>query len=155
MTTSADRNRTCDVVIIGGGLNGLAAATVLARAKLKVVVLERRSIVGGLAAGEEFHPGYRSAGGIHDTTGLLPELDLTSHGLRRTVRPPPILAIGADDRALLLHHDPTEAASELMTAGGRDVEPYSRFRAFIERIKPFARRLVSELPPDWLGDGML
>ena len=154
MTTSPDRNRTCDVVIIGGGLNGLAAATVLGRAKLKVVVLERRSMVGGLAAGEEFHPGYRSAGVIHDTTGLLPELDLTSHGLRRTVRPPPILAIGADDRALLLHHDPTEAASELMTAGGRDVEPYSRFRAFIERIKPFARRLVSELPPDWLGDGM-
>lgn len=154
MTSSSDHNRSFDAVIIGGGLNGLAAATVLSRARLKVVVLERRSIVGGLAAGEEFHPGYRSSGVIRDTTGLLPELNLTPHGLQRAVRPPPILALGIDDRGLLLHHDPSEAASELMAPGGHDVEPYSRFRAFIERIKPLARRLFLDRPPDWLGEGM-
>ena len=154
MTNSSDQRRSFDVVVIGGGLNGLAAATVLARAKLKVVVLERRSMVGGLAAGEEFHPGYHSSGVLHDTTGLLPELNLAPHGLRRTVRPPPILAVGTDDRALLLHHDPGEASAELLAPDGRDVEAYARFRAFIERIKPLARRLYVDLPPDWLADGM-
>ena len=154
MTNSSDHTRSFNAVIIGGGLNGLAAATVLARARLNVVVLERRSVVGGLAVGQEFHPGYRSSGVIHDTTGLLSELDLTPHGLRRTDCPPPILALGADDRGLLLHHDPAEAASELTADGGHDLEPYKRFRAFIERIKPLARRVLFDRPPDWLGEGM-
>jgi phytoene dehydrogenase-like protein len=91
MSTSANSARARDVVVIGAGLNGLTAATVLALAGRNVVVLERRSIAGGLAAGEEFHRGYRSPGVLHDTTGLLPEvvekLGLARHGLRRAERP--------------------------------------------------------------------
>ncbi len=156
MTTSTNSAQTYDAVVIGAGLNGLTAATVLARAGRRVIVLERRAILGGLAAGEEFHPGYRSSGLLHDTTGVLPEvverLGLAEHGLLRAERPPSIFAPGSADRGLLLHHDPGEAADELEDGSVHDADQYARYRAFIDRLKPVARRLLTDLPPDWLGE---
>ena len=61
-----------DAIVIGAGHNGLTCAAYLAKAGRKVLVLESRGEVGGLAAGEEFHPGYRSAGLHQDTTGVRP-----------------------------------------------------------------------------------
>ena len=76
---------SADVIVIGAGHNGLVCASLLAKAGRKVVVLERREILGGMCAGEEFHPGYRHTGLLLDTTGLRPwvvdALNLTRHGL--------------------------------------------------------------------------
>lgn len=152
------RNSSYDVVVIGAGLNGLTAATILAQSGRKVLVLERRSVVGGLAAGDEFHPGYVSSGMLHDTTGLLPEvvdtLRLAEHGLRRSSAPPAVFASDVEGRGLLLHHDPTEASAELAHLGADDAERYARWRAFVDRVTPFSRRLFSQLPPNWLAEGM-
>ena len=52
---------TCDVLIVGGGHNGLTCACYLAAAGLKVRVIERRPVVGGAAVTEEFHPGFRNS----------------------------------------------------------------------------------------------
>ncbi|MCZ6698351.1 MAG: NAD(P)-binding protein, partial [Planctomycetota bacterium] len=74
-----------DVVVIGAGHNGLTTAALLGKAGRKVVVVERRGVVGGLAACEEFLPGYRTAGMLHDTSGIRPgvidALQLERHGL--------------------------------------------------------------------------
>ncbi len=56
----SDSASTYDAVIVGGGHNGLVCAAYLAKAGLKVVVLERRAVVGGAAVTEEFHPGFRN-----------------------------------------------------------------------------------------------
>src|ERR1700728_1366262 len=80
-----NRNDT-DVIIIGGGHNGLVCAFYLARAGLKVTVLERRNVVGGAAVTEEFHPGFRNSTASYTVSLLNPkvirDMDLHGHGLR-------------------------------------------------------------------------
>src|SRR4051812_45336411 len=75
-----------DVVIIGGGHNGLVCAAYLATAGLKVTILERRDVVGGAAVTEEFHPGFRNSVASYTVSLLRPEiirdLELAKHGLR-------------------------------------------------------------------------
>src|SRR5688500_4959292 len=75
-----------DAILIGGGHNGLVCATYLARGGLKVLVLERRGIVGGAAVTEEFHPGFRNSVAAYTVSLLNPkvsrDLDLAGHGLR-------------------------------------------------------------------------
>ncbi|MDP3401900.1 MAG: NAD(P)/FAD-dependent oxidoreductase, partial [Brevundimonas sp.] len=77
---------TWDAVVLGGGHNGLVCAWYMARAGLKVRVLERRSVVGGAAVTEEFHPGYRNSTASYTVSLLNPkviaDMQLARHGLR-------------------------------------------------------------------------
>src|SRR5471030_3268000 len=79
-----------DIVIIGGGHNGLTCACYLARAGLSVRVLERRGIVGGSAVTEEFHPGFRNSVASYAVSLLNPvvirDMELARHGLRIVLR---------------------------------------------------------------------
>src|SRR5260221_12010175 len=74
-----------DVIVIGAGHNGLVCAFYLARAGLKVTVLERRHIVGGAAVTEEFHPGFRNSVASYTVSLLNPkiiaDMALSAHGL--------------------------------------------------------------------------
>src|SRR6202453_2217402 len=84
MESVADSLR--DVIIVGGGHNGLVCAAYLAAAGLKVTVLERRTVVGGAAVTEEFHPGFRNSVAAYTVSLLNPkvirDLELAKHGLR-------------------------------------------------------------------------
>ena len=75
-----------DIVVIGGGHNGLTAAATLGRKGKKVILLEKRSVLGGIASGEEFYPGYRTTGLLHDTSGVrskvIKALNLEKFGLK-------------------------------------------------------------------------
>src|SRR5262249_13106498 len=99
-----------DVVIVGGGHNGLVIVFYLAKAGLKLLVLERRAQVGGAAVTEEFSPGFRCSTLAHSAGPLLPEvareMELERHGLRLITPEVGVTALSPEGRALLLHNDP-------------------------------------------------
>lgn len=146
-----------DVIVIGAGHNGLTAAALLARAGRRTLVLERRSVIGGLAAGDEFHTGYRTAGLLHDTTGVRSwvtrELGLEKHGLRRQAMTPPVLVPRNEGEALLLWRDPARAAQEIARFSPADAGSYEEYRAYLDRIGPVLRRLLDNPPPDVFDPG--
>lgn len=140
-----------DAIVIGAGHNGLALSGLLAVGGWKVLALERRDLVGGIAAGEEFHPGYRTAGLLHDTTRVWPEvikgLGLDRHGLKLRAIPEPLYVPG-DDGGLLLHHDAAKAREELRAVSQKDADAYIAFRQFIDKVAPVMRRVIAQPPPD-------
>src|SRR5690349_24802171 len=108
---------TRDVIIIGGGHNGLVTAFYLALAGHKPLVLERRSQVGGAAVTEEFSPGFRCSTLAHSAGPLLPEIvrdmRLERHGLKIVTPEIGVTALSPDGRALRLCNDVRLAAQEI------------------------------------------
>ena len=139
-----------DVIIIGAGHNGLTCAATLAKRGRRVLVLERRDVVGGLAVGDVFHEGCRSVGLFHETSyvrpGVIDALNLGRFGLQLMPESPSIFAPEMDGRGLLLGPDGGELAE-------RDAQRYIEYRDFISRIAKFTRRMLDELPPDILAGG--
>jgi phytoene dehydrogenase-like protein len=149
--------QTRDVLIIGGGHNGLVCAAYLAAAGLKVTVLERRNVVGGAAVTEEFHPGFRNSVAAYTVSLLNPkvirDLDLPRHGLRVVERQ-------------LANFLPLDDANHLKIGAGRtadEVAKYStrdaqRLTAYAERLDVIAdvlRDMVLETPPNVSAGGWL
>src|SRR5690606_25908960 len=90
LRTSTMREQA-DVLVIGGGHNGLVCAAYLAATGLSVTVLERRGVLGGAAVTEAFHPGFRNSTASYTVSLLNPavirDLRLADHGLRVVERP--------------------------------------------------------------------
>jgi len=147
-----------DVIVIGAGHNGLTTAALLAKRGRKVLVLERRDHVGGLAAGEEFHPGYRTAGVLHDSTRVrrwvVDELGLQGHGLEFRKEQVPTLLPQLEGDGLLLHRNPEEAEEEIGRRSQEDARRYREFRTFLRRITPTFRGLADRPPPDLFETGL-
>lgn len=144
-----------DVVIIGGGHNGLTCAAYLARAGLKVVVLERRDVVGGAAVTEEFHPGFRNSVASYTVSLLNPrvvaDLELERHGLRVVNRPYANFLPTEDGRYLLTGGGQTEAAVAAFSP--RDAAALPAYEARLETIADLLRDLVLEAPPNLVDSG--
>ena len=147
----ASTNNTYDVIVIGAGHNGLTAAALLAKQGRKVLILERRNIIGGLAAGEEFHPGYHSCGLLHDTghvrAQVVRALDLKSHGLEFLARRPSVLALDIEGRGILLGNKDRRTAKEINFYSAEDAGQYLKYRKFIKRVAGVVNRIFEEPPP--------
>lgn len=139
-----------DVIVIGGGLNGLTAAVFLARTGQGVLVLEREASIGGLARRDEFYPGYSMAGLLHATCNvrwdLLRPLRLERYGLKRSTQP--IVLLSDDGRAISLSTDIEATAHSIGAISSRDATAYRRYRTFCDRVKPWLATLFDRpLPP--------
>lgn len=142
-----------DAIILGGGHNGLVAAFYLARAGLSVVVLERRSTVGGPASTIEFFPGYRGA--ITNSPGslepkIVADLELEKMGLRWVKPDPAVMMPFPDGRAFVAWRDQTRLHEAIARDfSPRDADAYPKFFKFFD---DFAKRLgvsLFEAPPSY------
>jgi phytoene dehydrogenase-like protein len=144
-----------EVIIIGAGANGLAAAYYLARAGLGPLVLERRETVGGAATTEEFHPGFRCSSVAH-TGNLLDEIasemQLARHGLAMAPQGGTTVFVpGIDGRGLALGSDRSEACRQIERFSARDRARYTEFEATLDALRPFLRKLLTKTPPRIAG----
>ena len=139
-----------DAVIIGGGHNGLVCAAYLAMAGRKVVVLERRSIVGGAAVTEEFHPGFRNSVASYTVSLLSPkviaDLRLAEHGLRIVERRIANFLPLDDGRYLKTGGGKTR--EEVAKFSTRDAERVGAYSTRLEAVADVLRVLALETPPN-------
>jgi phytoene dehydrogenase-like protein len=142
---------TPDIVILGAGHNGLVTAFYLARAGLKPLVLERRSVVGGAAATGEFHPGFKCSTLAHACGPLLPsvmhDMQLEKHGLSMLQSPVRVFAPLPDGRGLLLLADPAESASQIEKFSKHDAARYIEFHQLLARYAKLLQHVLLMTPP--------
>jgi len=143
---------TRDVVIIGGGHNGLVTAFYLARAGYKPLVLERRLQVGGAAITEEFHPGFRCSILAHAAgpmrLDIVREMQLERHGLRLITPDVAVLSLSPDGRNLTLYNDLKKSMSEIGKFSQKDAAKYPEFRRSLEKISKVIAEALAVTPPD-------
>ncbi|HEV7369817.1 NAD(P)/FAD-dependent oxidoreductase [Arenibaculum sp.] len=138
-----------DVVIVGGGHNGLVCAAYLAAAGLSVTVLERRGVVGGAAVTEEFHPGFRNSVASYTVSLLNPkvirDLDLAGHGLRIVEREASNFLPTDDGRYLMT--GPGRTRAEVAKFSARDADALDAYGERLDAIADVLREVVLETPP--------
>jgi phytoene dehydrogenase-like protein len=157
LTIAEAAGRVWDVVVIGAGHNGLTAAAYLARAGRSVLVLERRSQLGGACTLETPFADQRFVmSPCAYLVGLLHPLVVEELGLRRRgyrVRPvdPHLWCPFDDDSALTLWDDPARTAASVAEVAPADVEGYLAYEALFGRIRRALRGDYTEDSDTWLG----
>ena len=148
-TASAE---TRDVVIVGGGHNGLVTAFYLAKAGFKPLVLERRAQVGGAAITEELHPGFRCSTLTHLPgplrADIVRDMQLEQHGLTFTTPEVSTVSLLPDGRALVLYSDAKKAAEEIANWSQKDATSYADFGAALGKIGKVIGEALALTPPN-------
>lgn len=141
-----------DAVIIGAGHNGLVAAAYLAKAGMKVLVLERRPHVGGIVATEEIFPGFKYSTCAHLTgqfsKQITADLALRQHGCEIIPDTHLVFAPGIDGNPLLIPRDPARALEHISGLSAKDAAKFSDFCALVRKLSAFLRTLYHLPLPD-------
>jgi len=141
-----------DIVIIGGGHNGLVTAFYLAKAGYKPLVLERRPQVGGAAITDEFHPGFRCSTLAHTAGPIRPDivrdLKLEKHGLKLITPEVSVTALTPDGRALSLYQDARKSAQEVAAFSQKDAAKYPEFQESLGKMGRVIGEALATPPPN-------
>ncbi|HEU4342816.1 MAG TPA: NAD(P)/FAD-dependent oxidoreductase [Candidatus Binatia bacterium] len=144
--------RTYDAIIIGAGHNGLVTAAYLARAGKKVLVVERRSISGGIVATEEIFPAFKYNACVHlcgsFSRAIAEDLQLGSQGLEMIDLEPLLFAPSPDGGSLLIPRHPASIAEEIGRFSKTDAEKFESFCALIRKLTAFLHALNGISLPD-------
>ncbi|MFZ0732628.1 MAG: NAD(P)/FAD-dependent oxidoreductase [Candidatus Sulfotelmatobacter sp.] len=145
-------NHQRDVVIIGGGHNGLVTAFYLAKAGYKPLVLERSAQVGGAAVTNEFHPGFRCSTLAHTAGPIRPEIvrdmQLEKHGLMIITPEVCVTALSPDGRALTLYQDVAKSAEQISAFSQKDAAKYPEFQQSLTKISKVIAEALATTPPN-------
>lgn len=140
-----------DVIIIGGGHNGLVTAAYLGRAGQRVLVLEARELVGGCAVTEEIWPGYRVSTASYLSSlmqeKVVRELELEKHGYVVDAKDPAFFSAFPDGRHLFMWQDRAKTLAEIAKFSQRDAEAYPKYEAYLERLAMVVESLLLTTPP--------
>src|SRR5262249_5576273 len=147
-----------DAIIIGGGHNGLVTACYLARAKWKVLVLERRHIVGGACVTEETFPGFKVSTAAYVNSLFRPEiirdLRLKDYGFEVVERNPASFSPFLDGRYLLLGADPASDVPEISKFSTKDADAYPKYEKMLERVAAVVEPTLVQTPANLLHPGL-
>jgi phytoene dehydrogenase-like protein len=149
-----------DAIIIGAGHNGLVTAAYLAGAGRRVLVLERRELVGGCAVTEEIWPGYQVSTASYLTSLLqervIRDLELARFGYRVDAKDPAFFSPFPDGRYLFMWQDREKTLAEIAKFSRRDAAAYPAYEDYLERLSQVVEGLLlttpPEFPPESLGD---
>jgi phytoene dehydrogenase-like protein len=151
-----------DIIIIGAGHNGLVAAAYLAKAGRKVLVLERRDVIGGCAVTEVLWPGCKVSTASYVNSLFRPQiirdLELKKHGFEMLPRNPSSFTPFPDGRSLMMGPDDAFTHREVSKFSKKDADALPRYEAMLLQAADFLEPTLDEIPPDpWsfrLGDLM-
>src|SRR5258707_8765824 len=142
-----------DVIIIGAGHNGLVAAGYLAKGGYRMLVLERRELVGGCAVTEEVWPGYHVSTAAYLTSLLqeriVADLELVRFGYRVDAKDPAFFSPFPDGRYLFMWQDRRKTLAEIAKFSRRDAEVYPAYEEHLERLSVFVESMLLSTPPDF------
>ena len=146
-----------DAILVGAGHNGLVTAAYLARSGKKVLVLERRSVIGGVAATEEIFPAFKCSTGAHIAGSfsreISAELELQKHGLKLLSLGPLVFAPQLDGNSLLIPQDPAKIVEEISRFSRADAEKFPSFCSLINKLAGFLQELNGLPLPDGTSAG--
>ncbi len=149
---------TYDAIIIGAGHNGLVTACYLAKAGWKVLVLERRHVVGGACVTEETFPGFKVSTAAYVNSlfhkQIVKDLQLKDYGFEVLERSPSSFSPFADGRYLLIGPDAAMTRREIAKFSARDAESYPKYEAMLERVAAVIEPTLTQLPPNPLRPGL-